>query len=605
MKIQKIIDVYLKRKMNVNSLQLVQYNTGVQLVFNVLDFDLPDNTTATLYVRKKSGKFVYQERGISVSGNTVTVDLENQALTEHGEAFYQLEFLSGTDTISTFYSSMLVDRSLASADAVESTTVIAAFEAKTAEQIAEIEAAAQNQIEVIRNLYNTYATKNEAAYAIKGNMSGAVVLADDVSPVEHNPNVWVHSKNLFSKNLLDGIIRSRGLELDDSGAGVYKSIIMTLRKGTYTVSFSKAVNIVRFVADGYYSVVGTVLGVKSYTFTTTTDGSVGVSFRDATSATTVWDDATKVQIETGEIATDYEPYIDPSAVTVKRVSKNLIDCELMKSEATLNGVTIKRTKDQLILNGTLTVDSVLFNTHFCYLGGLGNYYTLSYKYMGGTVAGSASVCVGDCETVDSARQSWANIRMQNSDNSYAYPMTKPFIKDLWFYATAGVVFTDYRIQIQLEPGKEATGFETCNGSEYAPSADGTVSGITSLSPNMTILTDTEGVIVECEYNVDTKAYINKMLSGASATRIADVELLASAWKTTEIPYLYSQIINIPGTTEFSQVNLNPSVEQMAVFYEKNLTFMTENENGIVTVYAIGQRPLNDYVIQTVIREVSA
>ena len=513
MKIQKQIDVRLVKKGPVSSLRLVQYDTGIQLVFNVLDWSIPSGTKATLYVRKRSGKFVYQEKGVTVSENTVTIDLENQALTEHGETFYQLRFLNGTDVISTFSSSMFVERSIADADAVESTTVVAAFEAKTAEQLAKIEAAAQDQVEAIRNLYNTYATKNEAANAIMGNLSGGVVFAEDVSPVEHSPNVWVHSKNLFDGNLLAGIIRSRGLELDDSGTGVYKSIILTLRKGTYTVSFSNAVNIIRFVADGYYAVVGTVIGVKSYTFTTTTDGIVGFSFRDTASAETAWNDATKIQIETGRFSTDYEPNIDPSLVTVKRVSKNLIDCELMKSEVTLNGVTIKRTKDQLILNGTLTVDSVLFNTHFCHHCGLGNYYTLSYKYMGGTVDGSSSVCVGDSETVASARQSWANVKMQNSDNKYSYQMTKPFIKDLWFYATAGVVFTDYRIQIQLEPGKEATNYETCNGEIYAPDIYGTVHGITSLSPNMTLLTDYDGVIVECEYIRDTKKYIDSKVAG--------------------------------------------------------------------------------------------
>ena len=517
MKIQKQIDVQLLRKGAVNSLRLVQYDKGIQLVFNILDFLLADGTTATLYVRKKSGRFVYQEKGITVAENKVTVDLENQALTEHGETFYQLRFLNGSDTLSTFSSSMFVEPSLADADAEESKTVIAAFEAKTAEQIAQIEAAAQDQIAQIQNQFNTFATKNDAANAIKGNLSGGVVFADDVSPVEHNLNVWVHGKNLFCVNLLDGIVRSSGLELDNPGTGVYKTIIQTLRKGTYTVSFSEAVNIVRFVGDGYYSVVGTVLGVKSYTFTTTTDGTVGISFRDATSAETLWSDETKIQIETGKVATDYIPYVDPSTVTVKRVSKNLIDRELMKSSVTLNGVTIKRINDQIVLNGTLTVDSVLFNTHFCHYVGLGNYYTLSYKYMGGTIDGSSSVCVGDCETAEAARQSWANVKMQNSDNDFSYQTTKPFIKDLWFYAMAGVVFTDYRIQIQLEPGKEATDFETCNGAEYTPAADGNVSGITSISPNMTVLADAEGVILECEYSQDIKKYIDRKVSVAIHT----------------------------------------------------------------------------------------
>ena len=209
MKIQKQIEVRLARKGADSLIRVVQYDTGVQLVFNMMDFELPDNTSATLYVRKKSGKFVYQETGITVTATTVTVDLENQALTEHGEASCQLRLVNGADTISTFATTIIVDPSYRDADAVESKTVIAAFEAKTAEQIAEIEAAAQDQIEVIQNLYSTYATKNEAANAVKGNLSGAVVFTDDVSPVEHEPKIWVHGKNLLKNTAvtqtIDGV----------------------------------------------------------------------------------------------------------------------------------------------------------------------------------------------------------------------------------------------------------------------------------------------------------------------------------------------------------------------------------------------------------------
>ena len=49
--------------------------------------------------------------------------------------------------------------------------------------------------------------------------------------------------------------------------------------------------------------------------------------------------------------------------------------------------------------------------------------------------------------------------------------------------------------------------------------------------------------------------------------------------------------------------MTPSVEQLVIFYEKDLTFVTENEGGVVTVYAIGQKPTNDYTIQVTITEV--
>ena len=95
---------------------------------------------------------------------------------------------------------------------------------------------------------------------------------------------------------------------------------------------------------------------------------------------------------------------------------------------------------------------------------------------------------------------------------------------------------------------------------------------------------------------------NPISAGSTAT-IGVVELLSANW--TGGGNLYSQVVDIDGVTENSQVDLTPSVDQLVVFYEKDLTFVTENDGGDVTVYAIGQKPENDYTIQVTITEVSA
>lgn len=93
------------------------------------------------------------------------------------------------------------------------------------------------------------------------------------------------------------------------------------------------------------------------------------------------------------------------------------------------------------------------------------------------------------------------------------------------------------------------------------------------------------------------------LKGEPATpaKIGWVTLLGSAWVGEN--HLYSQVVDIEGVTENSQVDLTPDVQQLAIFYEKDLCFVTENEDGIVTVYAIGQKPENDYTVQVTITEV--
>ena len=91
------------------------------------------------------------------------------------------------------------------------------------------------------------------------------------------------------------------------------------------------------------------------------------------------------------------------------------------------------------------------------------------------------------------------------------------------------------------------------------------------------------------------------LTTKPASKIAMVDLLASAWEGDN--GLYSQVVTIDGVTQYSQVDLNPSAEQLAIFHEKDLAFVTENGDGVVTVYAIGDKPANDYTMQVSIKEV--
>lgn len=92
-------------------------------------------------------------------------------------------------------------------------------------------------------------------------------------------------------------------------------------------------------------------------------------------------------------------------------------------------------------------------------------------------------------------------------------------------------------------------------------------------------------------------------TGGSAVKLAEITLLASAWKGGESPY--SQVVEVDGVSVNSMVNLHPSVEQLEIFHDKDLAFSTENDGGVVTVYAIGDKPMNDYTIQASIMEVVA
>ena len=89
----------------------------------------------------------------------------------------------------------------------------------------------------------------------------------------------------------------------------------------------------------------------------------------------------------------------------------------------------------------------------------------------------------------------------------------------------------------------------------------------------------------------------------TSVKLTTITLPASAWKGAESPY--SQVVTVEGVSVNSMVDLQPSIEQLEIFHGKDLAFSTENDGGVVTVYAIGDKPANDYTIQATIVEVTA
>lgn len=87
------------------------------------------------------------------------------------------------------------------------------------------------------------------------------------------------------------------------------------------------------------------------------------------------------------------------------------------------------------------------------------------------------------------------------------------------------------------------------------------------------------------------------------TKIAEVTLFASKWEGDDAPF--SQVVNIEGVTVRTKVDLLPDVELLTIFHDKDIAFVTENEDGIVTVYAIGDKPTRDYTMQAALKEVEA
>lgn len=108
-------------------------------------------------------------------------------------------------------------------------------------------------------------------------------------------------------------------------------------------------------------------------------------------------------------------------------------------------------------------------------------------------------------------------------------------------------------------------------------------------------------VVAEEYVDILESWKIELMEAAENPTIVDVFLPQSGWVGDASPY--SQVVTIEGATANSQVDLTPSVEQLTIFHQKDLTFVAENENGIITVYAVGDKPTNDYTIQATVTEV--
>jgi hypothetical protein len=83
-----------------------------------------------------------------------------------------------------------------------------------------------------------------------------------------------------------------------------------------------------------------------------------------------------------------------------------------------------------------------------------------------------------------------------------------------------------------------------------------------------------------------------------------VTIYADKWKQASDDRWY-QVVTVDNATVTprSKVDLQPNSEQLSVFHEKDLAFVTENEDGVVSVYCVGQTPTNDYTIQATVTEV--
>lgn len=339
---------------------------------------------------------------------------------------------------------------------------------------------------------------------LKGSESGSSILVEDVSPVTHEMEVRVRSKNLFEGTLNSGIYESENFKISIADSAKYKSIKIYLPVGTYTLSSSVSLMLVRQVVDGVYSSIAK--SGNTYTFSVTVDGDVGFSFRRSDEAD--WDDSDNVWLNEGTTATPYTPYVpDLTAVKVSRFGKNILEYPYIETTLTRNGITFTDNGDGTITaNGTATADAQFkLQDTVSYPDNYNPFKYLIDKIIG--VTGSPDGSSKDTYAIQSIQTgNYGNTGFTiTNSNRYRFAI---FIK-------SGITVNNlvFKPMIYLR-GVTNFEFEQYSKTDYTPTADGTVNGVSSLYPT-TLTTDTDGVLIDCDYYKDIDKAFNELTTSVA------------------------------------------------------------------------------------------
>lgn len=105
---------------------------------------------------------------------------------------------------------------------------------------------------------------------------------------------------------------------------------------------------------------------------------------------------------------------------------------------------------------------------------------------------------------------------------------------------------------------------------------------------------------QADWNIedeDSVAYIrNKPIN-----KIKNIALYASSWENSKAPY--SQQIKIDVTPN-SKIEMQPSTDVITALTNTNSRLLIKNDNGIITAYALNNKPSVDLNLQLTITEVT-
>ena len=88
-----------------------------------------------------------------------------------------------------------------------------------------------------------------------------------------------------------------------------------------------------------------------------------------------------------------------------------------------------------------------------------------------------------------------------------------------------------------------------------------------------------------------------------AIKISNVTLEAGKWILDNATGAYVQQVSVGNITYNTLVDISLTVSQIVTFKQKDITFIPVNDNKVIKVYCVGQKPTQDYTVQMKFTEV--
>lgn len=210
---------------------------------------------------------------------------------------------------------------------------------------------------------------------------------------------------------------------------------------------------------------------------------------------------------------------DLTAVKVKVLGKNLITfpytCDGytygVGDTYTHNGITFTVNADRSITANGTAGDENIDGAIFTFFDAAGTCLANENNQINVTLSGCPSGGSSSTYYLTQRNYGWRDfgngVTFKTGKYSYYYAIIIP----------CGMTVENLVFKPQLELGTKVTEYEPFIPQiDYTPNANGTVDGVTNLYTNMSVMTDTDGALIDCEYNRDINKVIYNIESAITA-----------------------------------------------------------------------------------------